>query len=99
MKKVLVCLMVLFLAIGLYASGSQEANNEGPIKIGSIQDLSGSASNAGQPNAWGAEYAVKVINENGGINGRQIEIYTQDCKNDVTEGLNAYHKLVDEIGV
>lgn len=99
MKKVLVCLMVLFLAIGLYANGAQEAADNGPIKIGSIQDLSGSASNAGQPNAWGAEYAVKVINENGGINGRQIEIYTQDCKNDVTEGLNAYHKLVDEIGV
>ncbi len=99
MKKLISCLLVLLVAFSLFAGGSQEVKNDGPIKIGSIQDLSGSASNAGQPNAWGAEYAVKIINENGGINGRMIEIYTQDCKNDVTEGLNAYHKLVDEIGV
>lgn len=100
MKKILTCLIVLLSAVALFANGAGEAaTDNGPIKIGSIQDLSGSASNAGQPNAWGAEYAVKVINENGGINGRMIEIYTQDCKNDVTEGLNAYHKLVDEIGV
>lgn len=100
MKKLFVILLVTLLSFCLFAGGQQEESKaDGPIKIGSIQDLSGSASNAGQPNAWGAEYAVKVINENGGINGRQIEIYTQDCKNDVTEGLNAYHKLVDEIGV
>ena len=66
-----------------------------PIKIGNIQDLTGGASESGKPNAWGAEYAVKVINENGGINGRPLEIITEDCKNDLDEGINAYHKLVD----
>jgi len=101
MKKVLLTLLVLGLAFAVFANGSQEADKSGaePIKIGSIQDLSGSAANAGIPNAWGAEYAVKKINENGGINGRKIEITTLDCKNDVTEGLNCYHKLVDEVGV
>lgn len=69
---------------------------KGPIKIGSIQDLSGSASEAGKANAWGAEYAVRQINEAGGINGREIELITIDCKNDVTEGINAYRLLVDE---
>mgnify|MGYP004448002171 CR=1 FL=1 len=100
MKKVFVTLLVLATLFTVFANGAQEVKaDQGPIKIGSIQDLSGSAANAGIPNAWGAEYAVKVINENGGINGRMIEITTLDCKNDVTEGLNAYHKLVDEIGV
>lgn len=101
MKRVLfACLLVILCgSLVVFAAGQQETSTTGPIKIGSIQDLTGSASNAGQPNAWGAEYAVKVINENGGINGRMLEIYTQDCKNDVTEGLNAYRKLVDEIGV
>ena len=66
-----------------------------PIKIGSIQDLTGGASVSGKANAWGAEYAVQVINENGGINGRPLEIITEDCKNDLDEGINAYHKLVD----
>lgn len=70
-----------------------------PIVIGSIQDLSGTASEAGKANAWGAEYAVKVINEQGGINGRMLEIITLDCKNDLNEGINAYRKLVDEYQV
>ncbi len=67
-----------------------------PIVIGSIQDLSGPAAEPGQANAWGAEYAVQVINENGGIDGRPLEIITMDCKNDLNEGINAYRKLVDE---
>lgn len=67
-----------------------------PIVIGSIQDLTGPASEAGTANAWGAEYAVKMINEEGGINGRMLEIITLDCKNDLNEGINAYRKLVDE---
>ncbi len=73
--------------------------NTDPIKIGSIQDLSGSASIAGQPQAWGVEYAVRLINENGGINGRPIELYTRDCQNDAEVGVTCYRELVDEIGV
>lgn len=76
-----------------------EPVNTDPIKIGSIQDLSGSASIAGQPQAWGVEYAVRMINENGGINGRQIELYTRDCQNDAEVGVTCYRELVDEVGV
>jgi branched-chain amino acid transport system substrate-binding protein len=70
-----------------------------PILIGSIQDLSGPAAEPGQANAWGAEYAIQVVNENGGIDGRMLEIITLDCKNDLNEGINAYRKLVDEYEV
>ena len=105
MRKTLsILFLVLMTDFFLYANGGREATNsakqgEGPIKIGSIMDLTGSASNAGQPHSWGVQHAVDEVNAEGGINGRKIELYTQDCKNDVTEGLNAYHKLVDEIGV
>jgi branched-chain amino acid transport system substrate-binding protein len=67
-----------------------------PILIGDIQDLTGPASESGQANAWGAEYAVKMINEQGGIDGRMLKMITVDCKNDLNEGINAYRKLVDE---
>jgi branched-chain amino acid transport system substrate-binding protein len=102
MKKLIVFVLLAGLACSVFAGGATEQGSpkgEGPIKIGSIQDLSGGASTAGQPNAWGAEYAVKVINEKGGINGRMLEITTMDCKNDAAEGVMAYRKLVDEIGV
>ncbi|ADY14007.1 ABC transporter substrate-binding protein [Sphaerochaeta globosa] len=102
MKKLIVFMLLLGLTFSVFAGGATEQSSlkgEGPIKIGSIQDLSGGASTAGQPNAWGAEYAVKVINEKGGINGRMLEITTMDCKNDAAEGVMAYRKLVDEVGV
>jgi len=70
-----------------------------PILIGSIQDLSGPAAEAGTANAWGVEYAVQYINDNGGINGRMLEVITFDCKNDLNEGINVYRKLVDEYEV
>lgn len=76
-----------------------EPENKEPIKIGCIQDTSGSASLAGQPNEWGVKYAVQWINDNGGINGRPIELYTRDCQNDAEVGVTCYRELVDEIGV
>ena len=101
MKKALVLAIVLILALSFGGCSKKETvkSETGPIKIGNIQDLSGGASIAGQPNAWGAEYAVRIINQNGGINGRLIEITTLDCKNMLDEGINCYRKLVDEVGV
>lgn len=81
------------------ADPTQATENLDPIKVGCIQDLSGSASLLGQPNNWGAEYAVRKINENGGINGRMIELYSRDCQNDAEVGVTCYRELVDEIGV
>lgn len=76
------------------AGGDQDT-----IVIGTIQDLSGSASEAGNANAWGVEYAVRQINEQGGINGKKLELVTMDCKGDVQEGINCYRLLVDEHNV
>lgn len=78
---------------------TDEPENKEPIKIGCIQDTSGGASLAGQPNEWGVKYAVQWINENGGVNGRPIELYTRDCQNDAEVGVTCYRELVDEIGV
>lgn len=78
---------------------TDEPVNKEPIKIGCIQDTSGGASLAGQPNEWGVKYAVQWINENGGVNGRPIELYTRDCQNDAEVGVTCYRELVDEIGV
>ena len=81
------------------AEEAPKAEDLPPIKIGNIQDTSGGASIAGQPNAWGVEYAAKWINENGGINGRKVEVYTRDCQNDAQVGITCYRELVDEIEV
>lgn len=87
------------VASGAPAPTDQGGNSAEPIVIGTIQDLSGGASEAGNANAWGVEYAARVINENGGINGRPLEVIKMDCKNDVQEGINCYRLLVDEKNV
>lgn len=78
---------------------SQPAVNTDPIKIGCIQDTTGGASIAGKPNEWGVAYAVQWINDNGGINGRMLELHTRDCQNDAEVGVTNYRELVDEVGV
>lgn len=102
MKKLIAMLIAIVMILSLAACGNSGAaggEDLGPIKIGSIQDLTGGASSSGQPQAWGVEHAVKWINDNGGINGRQIELYTRDCQNDAEVGVTAYRELVDEVGV
>ncbi len=105
MKKILALLLALVMVFALAAcaptpgpddGGDNPPVNTDPIKIGCIQDLSGTASEPGQANAWGAEYAIKLLNDAGGINGRKIEFISLDCKNDVQEAINCYRKLIDE---
>lgn len=105
MKKVLLVAVSLILCSMLcFANGSTESTattstGSGPIKIGSIMDLSGSGASVGRPNSWAVENAVKYVNEHGGVNGRMLELTTMDCKNDAVEGVTCYRKLVDETGV
>lgn len=53
-----------------------------PIKIGFVGTLSGSASELGVSGRRGAELAVRVRNERGGIKGRPVELLIYDDKND-----------------
>ena len=102
MKKVLAILLAIAMVFAMVACSSGNGGSDEdlePIKIGSIQDLSGTASAAGQANAWGVERAVQEINDAGGINGRQIELTTLDCENDAEVGVTCYRQLVDEYQV
>lgn len=103
MKKLLALLLALAMVCGVLAgcggTGDENGDELAPIKIGCIQDTSGGASVAGQPNEWGVDYAIRKINEAGGINGRMLELYKRDCQNDAQVGVTVYRELVDEIGV
>ncbi|WP_435196804.1 ABC transporter substrate-binding protein [Natronomonas sp. EA1] len=50
----------------------------GPIKIGGVYLLSGIAEALGAASRAAAEVAVDTVNEEGGINGRQVEIMFRD---------------------
>lgn len=57
--------------------------------------MTGPYANYGLSEKYGAELAVKEINEAGGINGKQIELSYQDSQGESESAVNAYGKLMD----
>ena len=79
------------------ASGPTAAAASGDtIKVGVMGPLSGNASVYGQAVVNGATLYLKQVNANGGINGKQIEILTEDEQGDATQAVNCFTKMVDE---
>jgi branched-chain amino acid transport system substrate-binding protein len=91
-----ICVAVLVLAACAERGGPSEgsAGTEGPIKIGLLQPLSGSVSAAGIAVRDGAEIALDEINEDGGINGRELELVVEDDQNDPAVCTNAANKVI-----
>ncbi len=79
------------------ATGSGvEASADGAVfKIGAIGPLTGGNANYGTAVVNAAELAVKEINENGGINGYQVEYKGEDDETDNEKSINAYNALKD----
>lgn len=80
------------LALSLSACG---ANNDTAIRIGIIGPLTGDAASYGIDAANGAAIAVQELNELGGINGRRVELVSEDGQCNGAGGLSAAQKLVN----
>ncbi|BDQ37491.1 branched-chain amino acid ABC transporter substrate-binding protein [Pseudodesulfovibrio nedwellii] len=76
-------------------SAETSTNDASPIKVGGLIDLSGPTSSVGAPYAEGIKGGVKYVNENGGIDGRMIELNLQDTAYNVQQGLSLYKKMVN----
>lgn len=107
MKKVLALLLSLILVLSFAAcaadtpaettagsTGSSRPTGD-TIRIGGINDLTGSRSVTGNAINNGVLLAVEEINANGGLLGKQIEYIVYDNKNDSQETINSYSRLAD----
>jgi len=72
-----------------FAMGAIASANE-PIKIGVIAPA---AHIIGRSIFQGAEMAADEINQAGGVNGRQIELYPYDAKGSPTDAVRAFQRL------
>ncbi|MGI6229280.1 MAG: ABC transporter substrate-binding protein [Tractidigestivibacter sp.] len=78
-------------------SGSSDSSSSGDtIKVGLMGPYTGDVAQYGLACRCGAELYVKQVNDNGGINGKQIELDEQDEKGDATEAVNVYNMLVED---
>jgi branched-chain amino acid transport system substrate-binding protein len=66
------------------------------IKIGYFGDLTGPTFNFGQSAQKGVLMAATEINQNGGINGRQIDVFFEDDKGSPEEAARLTAKLIDQ---
>ncbi|HUU54087.1 MAG TPA: ABC transporter substrate-binding protein [Armatimonadota bacterium] len=66
-----------------------------PYVIGAIFAITGDASSLGIPERNTAEMLQKMINGNGGIGGRPLEIKIEDTKGEPAETLTAAKRLVE----
>ena len=91
MKKWLpgIFLGVMFLAAGGLALGAE------PIKVGAFFDLTGTSSAIGTPTKLVAEMVVKKINEEGGINGRPLQLVIADDEGDPTKAALIAKKFIE----
>ncbi len=71
------------------------AAEDGPIRIGYIDPLSGPFANAGEIGLLHFEYLAERINETGGVLGRDIEIVPFDNKGNAQESLQILQEVAD----
>ena len=64
-----------------------------PIKIGYLPALTGPSSSTGVGINRGTQLAVELINKEGGIKGRKIELISRDTQSDPTKAVNAVAEL------
>jgi branched-chain amino acid transport system substrate-binding protein len=82
-------LFVLIFIVALIAGFSSMAS-AATIKIGSLNDMTGATSDVGKDYALGIAEAIHYVNDNGGINGKQIKLYQFDYGYRIPEALTKY---------
>lgn len=85
------------------ASSDYENRDEGvttdSIAWGLIYDQTGPTAGTQQPFADGINTALGVVNDEGGVHGRTIDVAEEDEKYEVPTGVAAYNKLVNNTPV
>jgi len=69
---------VILLLLGMCLMGYKAGIADETIKLGFVGPLSGELSSYGIPALRGVEMAIEVINRQGGIKGRWIDLYVED---------------------
>jgi ABC-type branched-subunit amino acid transport system substrate-binding protein len=72
------------------------SESAGPIKVGVITDQSGPLSFMGIANANVARMVIDEINANGGLLGRQLELYLEDSETTDSVGAEKATKLIQQ---
>ncbi len=100
MKRLLLLLVMIASLLFAFAcerkGGPGAGGNSGTIVVGYYGDLSGRTSNFGQSTKNGVEMAADEINKAGGIDGRQIQILSEDDEGRPEKAATVVTKLINQ---
>jgi branched-chain amino acid transport system substrate-binding protein len=96
--------MAVLLAVAVAGCGDDDAGNSGgassePYKFGLLTTSAGPFASNAKVMQQGAEYAVKLINDAGGIDGAKIELITTDLLNDPQNAATTVPELASKDNV
>jgi branched-chain amino acid transport system substrate-binding protein len=95
-SKTVWLIIAALVVVGLIWWGASRNGASGNvIKIGLIAPMTGDAAAYGEPIQRVVQLAADEINAGGGINGKQIQILTQDGKCNGTDAANAAQELIN----
>lgn len=80
-------------------NGNGNGNGEGPIRLGAMYIFSGFASLYGDEAERGFELAQQEVNDNGGIDGREVEIISRDTEAGADTAIRQMRSLIEEENV
>ena len=78
-------------------SVEEGASDVGPVRFGFLAGLSGDYAEWGPASLDGAQTAISVINEAGGILGREVELVVQDNLSTAQGAVTGYTRIREEI--
>ncbi|WP_312202749.1 ABC transporter substrate-binding protein [Anaerospora hongkongensis] len=93
-SKVSALVMVMLVLAGIMAGCGNMGSND--IKIGLLNEMTGSNATLGTSSANGAKLAIKEANAKGGVLGKQIQAVIGDNKSEPSESANAMTKLISQ---
>lgn len=99
MKRFLTVLLILMLVMGsIVGCGGEPGGEAETFKVGAIYPLSGANALLGNQCFDAVQIAVDFINEQGGIQGKMVELIKADAP-DPTAAATEAGRLVDQMGV
>src|SRR5262245_17731156 len=87
--------MLGVLGASIAAPAIVRAQESGPLKVGGMLPLSGSASIEGRQIIQGLQFAVEEVNAQGGLFGRKVELVMEDDESNSTKGVTAVRRLIE----
>jgi len=70
-----------------------------PLKIGALMPMTGDLQAYGGADLKGVQFAIKQINDAGGVNGEKVELVVADTQTRPQAGVDAAQKLINVDGV